>query len=373
MTLCHDALERVEHAEARKDAVEHAHGHEQDDEGDQRDHEAELHHRPGLHPGDGQVRLPRGALRLPLLRRVPHRDRAFARRGLARLGLTRVGGRACLEAGLPWARPNPSPTCLTAGTSAPGTTASRPAGRASPTRTRPGKRTAGRPSAGGTLDDGRPEGAAPDDAVPEDAAPRRRATRRRGARRRSTRGRGVSTRRLRAGFRGISGGRGRPGRGGRRRAEAERRRVIAGRLLGDLARRGLPVLVRILRPAAARCPYGVRGQRGHAVGDGGVGGGRAGSVLRGGGQAAVGQGVLAAVGRSVLGRSPLDPVPGRRRAVGRKARGWRTVGYGIIRRYGLGGSGLGCGRLLRRPPGRCHDVARQRVLLVTDQVITGSP
>ena len=35
--------------------------------------------------------------------------------------------------------------------------------------------------------------------------------------------------------------------------------------------RRLPVRIRTIWPAAARCPYGVGGQRGHAVGDGGFG------------------------------------------------------------------------------------------------------
>ena len=82
---------------------------------------------------------------------------------------------------------------------------------------------------------------------------------------------------------------------------------------------------------------------------------------------------LAAVGRSILGRGFLDPVPRRRRAVGRKTGAGRTVGYSIVRRRGLGGCGLGCGRLLRRPPGRHRDAVWLRVLLVADQVITGSP
>ena len=54
----HEMLDRVEDAEPRQRAVEHADRHEQDHEGDQRDHEAELHHRPRLDPRDGQVRLP---------------------------------------------------------------------------------------------------------------------------------------------------------------------------------------------------------------------------------------------------------------------------------------------------------------------------
>ena len=60
-------------------------------------------------------------------------------------------------------------------------------------------------------------------------------------------------------------------------------------------------------------------------------------------------------------------------AVGRKTGAERTVGYGIVRRRGLGGCGLGCGRLLRRPPRRHRDAVWLRVLLVADQVITGSP
>ena len=230
-----------------------------------------------------------------------------------------------------------------------------PVRRASPTRTRPWKRTPGRPAPTEHLTTGAPKTRHPKTLGPEAQYAKARCQH-------PTASRRIPRDQRRPG---------RAGRGGWRQVEAERRRVIGGKLLGDLARRRLPVRVRTLRPAAARGPYGVRGQRGHAVGDGGVGG-RAASVLRGGGRAAVGHGVHPPLAEASLAEA-LGPVPGRRHAVGRKTGAGRAVGYSIVRRCGLGGSGLGCGRLLRRPPGRHRDAVWLRVLLVADQVITGSP
>ncbi len=161
---------------------------------------------------------------------------------------------------------------------------------------------------------------------------------------------------------------GRLGRGGWRRAVAERGRVPGRRLIHGLAPRCYLVRTGPLRPGVARRPYGVGGQRGHAVGDRGVHGGRAGRVPRGACRAAVSR--RGAVSRCVAAGGIF--FPGRRRAVRRNTAVCRTVGGGIVGWCRPGGSGPGCGRLVRRLPGWwCHDVARPRFLVV-DQVVAGS-
>src|SRR5262249_23722404 len=88
--------------ERRQGAVEDADGDEQDDKGDDGYHEAELHHRPGLYPHHGQVRLPRRALRRSLLRLAPGWCPGLARgrlRGPGRGGRRRRAGGGRVAAG----------------------------------------------------------------------------------------------------------------------------------------------------------------------------------------------------------------------------------------------------------------------------------
>jgi len=56
----HRVLQRREDAERGQHHVEHCDRDEQDDEGHDGDHETELHDRPWLDPGEGQLGLPLG-------------------------------------------------------------------------------------------------------------------------------------------------------------------------------------------------------------------------------------------------------------------------------------------------------------------------
>ena len=269
----------------------------------------------------------------PLLRRVPHRDRARAQGPV----LSGLADEAALGAAEPCSVV-PDRRNVRAGDDG-----ELGGGSGISHANAAGETDGGSAGVAETLGDGRPEGAVLEGAVLEGAVPK-------GAVREGAAGQASSPDGFAADSAGY--GRGRPGRRGRRGLEAERGRVIDGGLLG-LARRRLPVHVRPRRPTAARCSYGVGWQRGYAVRYGSVGGGRAAvAPCHGGPNRHWSVDVPARWCRGPA-RVPSDAA---------SSGGAAMAGAGLAA-VGFCGDGLG----------RYHDAARLRVLLVADQVIIGSP